>query len=68
MDWFMSALMVAFYWLNGNKWKHIWLMSMAVNVAWIAYAIAIKQYGLIPSSIIILGVSIRNHIKWMGDK
>jgi hypothetical protein len=64
MDWFMSAMMIAFYWLTGNKWKHIWIMSMAVNLIWVGYAILIKQYGLIPSSIIILGVSVRNHFKW----
>lgn len=68
MDWFISAVMVTFYWLNGNKWKHIWLMSMGVSLMWIIYALLIKQYGLIPSSVIILAVSIRNHFKWnKGD-
>jgi hypothetical protein len=68
MDWILSALMIGFYWLNGNKWKWIWFYSIGCNILWIIYAIQIKQYGLIPSSVMIAGVAVRNHLKWTEEK
>jgi len=67
MDWFISFVMIVWYWLNGNKWKYTWLMSFFINILWTYYAITIKQYGLIPSSVILGLVALRNHFKWIKD-
>ena len=68
MDWFISALMILWYWLAGNKWKYTWHLSVFVNLVWIVYAITIGEYGLIPSSAIIGGIAVRNLILWKGGK
>ena len=67
MDWFISFVMLVWYWLNGNKWKYTWLLSFFINILWTYYAITIKQYGLIPSSVLLGAVAIRNHFKWTRD-
>ena len=67
MDWMLSVIMIIFYWLNGNKWKYIWLYSIGMNVLWIIYSAIIQEYGLIPSSAFVLVVSIRNHFKWRKE-
>lgn len=67
MDWFVSGMMLVWYWAAGYKWKYIWLFSIAINVVWIIYAMQIKEYGLIASSAIIGGIGVRNHIKWRRD-
>jgi hypothetical protein len=67
MDWILSALMIGFYWLNGDKWKYVWYYLIGCNLLWIYYAIDIKQYGLIPSSTLICAVAVRNLFKWRQD-
>jgi len=51
MDWFISAVMVLFYFAAGNKWKYTWMLSFFINILWTYYAWDIGQYGLIPSSL-----------------
>jgi hypothetical protein len=67
MDWFLSAIMILFYFLAGNKWKYTWILSFFVNLLWTYYAWDIGQYGLIPSSTILGGVAIYNHFKWLKE-
>jgi hypothetical protein len=67
MDWFISAVMILFYWVNGNKWKYTWQMSIGICLLWIGYAISIGEYGLIISNIVIMGIALRNLFKWRKE-
>ena len=67
MDWFMSAIMILFYFVAGTKWKYTWIMSFFINILWTYYAYSIGEYGLMPSSIILGGVAIYNHLKWIKE-
>ncbi len=60
MDWFLSVttLLVnsGLGWTKGKNW--MWALH-AVNAAvWIVYAWLIQQYGLIPLSIVTIGVDL----------
>jgi hypothetical protein len=68
MDWFISAIMIVFYFVAGAKWKWTWVMSFFINILWTYYAYSIQEYGLMPSSIILGGVAIYNHFKWIREK
>ena len=67
MDWFISAVMILFYFVAGNKWKYTWVMSFFINVLWTYYAWSIQEYGVIPSSTILGGVAVYNHFKWIRE-
>ncbi len=68
MDWFLSVttLLVnsGLGWSKGAWW--MWILH-AVNAAvWIAYAIAIKQYGLIFLSVVTIAVDLLS--LWRANK
>ena len=68
MDWFLSitTLLVnsGLGWAKGKPW--IWCLH-AVNAAvWIAYSLAIKQYGLILLSVITIVVDLLS--AWRSNK
>ena len=53
MDWGLSGLVILSNILIGKKNKWGWIISAVSSVLWIFYAaFAIKQYGLIPASLV----------------
>jgi len=67
MQWLLSALLVLNLYLMGNK--SIWgpITGVGVQLAWVFYAVATKQYGLVPGVIVLAAINIRNWVKWWKD-
>ena len=51
-------------WMVGNKNRMAMVIGAVSQLLWIAYAIALKQYGLIISAVVYIIVYIRNYIAW----
>jgi len=64
MDWLAGLLELAGVWQVGNKSRHGFLICLACNLLWIAVAFHRQVYGLIPVSIAMFFVNIRNFRKW----
>lgn len=68
MDWYLSALLIAVYYFAGSKKWWSWGLAILSAASWIVYAVRIDQLGLIPSSVFVLAISIRNIIKWRREE
>jgi len=68
MDWFLSAVMIVFYYLMGNKWKYVWHYAIFMNTLWIIYSWHINQPGLAPSAAFNLLICVRNLLKWRREE
>lgn len=70
MDWFLSLATVTINFLIGRKWMYGWLIMSFMGFVWIYYAIFIlhpAQYGLVPASILNIGIGISSFIKWYKE-
>jgi hypothetical protein len=70
MDWILSALVVLTNILIGKKNKWGWIIGSITSFLWIVYALFIlnpAQYGLVPSAILNLIISILSSIKWFKE-
>jgi hypothetical protein len=71
MDWFLSAVVLFGNFLVGQKRsKWGWVVLTANSIFWIYYALNLNppQYGLIPSSVAMLFLTLANARKWFADK
>lgn len=69
MDWVLSVLVILVNILVGRKNKWGWVLSMIVSILWVYYALTLtpRQFGLIPSSVILFFVATINAYKWFKD-
>jgi|MudIll2142460700_1097286.scaffolds.fasta_scaffold03130_6 hypothetical protein len=67
MDWVLSFTVVLTMYLLGRKNKWGWVVSALNSILWIYYAISIKQYGLIPSSVILGANAVISGYQWFKD-
>lgn len=68
MDWVLSVWVIVNNWIVGYKKWWVWWSFIGSTIAWIWYAIKIEQYGLIPASVILFFIAIRNMIKWYKEE
>lgn len=66
-SYILSALSLISLWLMGNK--SIWGIRIGLlnQVLWIAYALMLKQYGLLIGAFAYTIIHIRNLEKWTDD-
>ena len=64
MTWVLSALTVANLYLMGNL--SIWgpIVGIVAQVLWVYYLCTTRQYGLLPATLAIGAINVRNLIKW----
>jgi hypothetical protein len=65
VDWFLSITTLAVNWSLGwfkGKWW-LWLIHALNASLWIAYSLAIEQYGLILLSIVTVAVDLASGIR-----
>lgn len=63
----ISAFTMLAMWMIGNKsWKG-WVVGLVNQGLWIAFAIIFEAYGLIPLSVVLTVIYIRNLMKWRQD-
>jgi hypothetical protein len=66
MAWLLSATSALMLWLMGNKSKWGPRLGIFNQVLWLAYAIGLRQWGLLPGIVLYTFVHMRNLYKWRG--
>jgi hypothetical protein len=52
------------HWIAGNKHKAAWLVGIALQGQWTAYAVVTRQWGFIMSAMVYAGIYARNYRRW----
>jgi hypothetical protein len=63
-SWLLTAVGVAGLWLAGSKRNIGWLIGLAAQGLWVAYALATRQYGFLVSAACYATVYFRNWYRW----
>ena len=66
-SWILAAIGVTGIFFVGKKTVWGWLILLANECIWIAYAINTKQYGFIISALAYAAVYIRSYIHWKRE-
>lgn len=66
-SWVLATIGVLGIYFVGRKTIWGWLVLLANEVIWIAYALTTKQYGFIVSAVAYAIVYIRSFIHWRRD-
>jgi hypothetical protein len=64
----LAALGIAGIWLTGQKDARGWILGVAAQVLWIAYAVATAQWGFILSALAYGFVYARGWHRWRQDE
>lgn len=67
-SYILSAVSLTSLWLMGNKNKLGIIVGLAGQILWLAYALMLKQYGLIIGVVAYTIIHIRNLVKWIREK
>jgi hypothetical protein len=63
-SWALTVIGITGLWLAGSKRRAGWLIGVAAQGLWIAYALATRQYGFIVSALCYGFVYARNFVAW----
>lgn len=66
-SWVLAAVGVTGLYLAGRRIWWAWLIGLAAQVLWIAYAIATAQYGFLVSATAYGAVYLRNAVLWRRE-
>jgi len=66
-SWVLATIGVLGIYFVGRKTIWGWLVLLANEVIWIAYALTTKQYGFIVSAVAYAIVYIRSFVHWRRD-
>jgi hypothetical protein len=64
LPWLLSANTIAVMWLAGSKRPLAWVLGLAGQAGWIAFAVLYAAWGLLPLSIVLIVVYGRNLRRW----
>lgn len=67
-SYILSAVSLTSLWLMGNKNKLGIIVGLAGQILWLAYALMLKQYGLIIGVVAYTIIHVRNLLKWIREK
>lgn len=63
-SWSLTAVGIVGLWAAGSKRSWGWLVGLAAQVLWVAYAVATRQYGFLASALAYGVVYARNFKSW----
>lgn len=66
-SWILTAGGVFGLWLAGRRNVWGWAVGLAMQVLWVAYAVATVQWGFIVSALAYGTVYARNWIRWRRE-
>ncbi|HEY0771767.1 MAG TPA: hypothetical protein VGD31_15685 [Sphingobacteriaceae bacterium] len=66
-SWLLAAIGIFGLYLAGKRNLYGWVIGIGVQVLWIAYAIATRQWGFIASALAYAAVNLRNYIRWNNE-
>jgi hypothetical protein len=64
LSWVLSGTSGLMLWLMGNKSKWGPRVGLANQILWAIYAVALKQWGLLPGVVLYAVIHVRNTIRW----
>lgn len=64
LPWFMSIVTIYMTFQAGNKNRWSWLIGLCNQVFWLTWIIASASWGLLPMTIVLTGLYLRNHMLW----
>lgn len=64
LPWLMSAISLYSIFLTGNKARKTWLITLGNQGLWFIWIFTMRSWGLLPLTIGISILAIRNWIKW----
>jgi len=67
-SWILAAIGITGIFFVGKKTVWGWLILLANECIWIAYALSTKQYGFIISAAAYAAVYIRSYIHWKREE
>jgi hypothetical protein len=67
-SWSLTAVGVTGLWIAGRGYWWAWLIGLAAQVLWLAYALTTSQYGFIVSAFAYGSVYARNARRWWSDQ
>ncbi|MFF0823085.1 hypothetical protein ACFYUR_22210 [Micromonospora haikouensis] len=63
-SWALTLIGLTGWWLTGRRLWQGWAVSCAVQVLWLAYALATAQYGFILASVAYGAMAAHNMRRW----
>lgn len=51
-------------WLAGNRHPAAWLVTLGNQALWGTWIISTGAWGLLPATLAIAAMAVRNHLKW----
>ena len=67
-SWALAPFGVAGMLIVGRKNAWGWALSITTQFLWVAYALAIQQYGMILGSVLYLAVYVKNLRLWLREE
>ena len=67
-SWSLTAVGVTGLWIAGRGYWWAWLIGLAAQVLWLAYALTTEQYGFIVSAFAYGFVYARNARRWWSEQ
>lgn len=64
LPWLLSAVTLTGMWLAGNQHRAAWLVTLGNQVLWGTWIVATGAWGLLPATLAIAAMAIRNYRKW----
>jgi hypothetical protein len=68
IPWILSCVTLTAMWLLGNKHIAGWVLGLANQVLWVMFIAMYEAWGLLPLSLALTVVYVRNIIKWCYEK
>lgn len=68
MDWVLTAVGLAGFFLAGRRVWWAWYVNLGCQALWFAYAITTQQYGFIVAALAYTVVFTQNAIRWTRDR
>ena len=64
LPWVLSAITIWMTLLAGNKHKSAWVVGLVNQALWLVWIIASETWGLLPLTVALSIVYVRNYVKW----
>lgn len=67
LPWMLSAITIWMTLAAGSKWKNSWLIGLGNQGLWLTWIIASQTWGLLPLTLTLTVIYLRNHLKWTNQ-
>lgn len=67
LPWLLSPVSICSMILTGKRLRSGWALTVIGQLFWIAWAVGIHQWALLPLELIVLLVALRNWRSWGRD-